>query len=353
MLAGYFSGFFRRFTKSRHRSRRILQRLAQLAALIYFKPCCNYLKRHPADLIHVMTPDPGAAVLIRAGCAAGIPVLYQELGSPYYLPELEIHYEWFAEVIPLCSEVAALSPRLAEQWGQSGFSSNPISVLPLLVEDTHVVRAPQQTRPAGITVGFAARLERGKGPLILVEAFARVRRELTDTFLMVAGTGPQEREVRARARALDMLDSCDFPGTYTCPEDKRAFMQSLDVFVLPTLAEGTPNSIIEAMAHGLPIIASAVGGIPDMITPKMGILVPPGDTTALTEAIMLLATSAELRAQMGHAARERYEKLFSPQAVLPMLVGAYQQVVARDRRQPSAVPPAECFVHPWVEKYVQ
>ena len=88
--------------------------------------------------------------------------------------------------------------------------------------------------------------------MTLVEAFDRVRRELTGTRLMVAGTGPQEQAARARARALDMLGTCDFSGAYTRPEDKNAFMQKLDVFVLPTLAEGTPNSIIEAMAHGPP-----------------------------------------------------------------------------------------------------
>src|SRR5207237_3566588 len=141
----------------------------------YLQPCRAYFKRCPADLLHVLTPDSGAVVMIRAGVAAGIPVFYQELGTPHYLPALEIPYEWFARVLPLCSEVAALSPRLARQWQGKFHSVKPISVIPLLVEDTQGVRTPPPKQPAGITFGFAARMESGKGPMILIEAFARVR----------------------------------------------------------------------------------------------------------------------------------------------------------------------------------
>ena len=106
-------------------------------------------------------------------------------------------------------------------------------------------------------------------------------------------------------------------------------MQRVDVFVLPTLAEGTPNSIIEAMAHGLPVIASAVGGVPDLVTRESGILVPPGDPKALASAMMLLASDHQLRKQMGREARARYEKLFSPEVVVPMLMDTYQRTATK------------------------
>jgi glycosyltransferase involved in cell wall biosynthesis len=274
-------------------------------------------------------------------------VLYQELGTPHYLPELENHYQWLAKVVPLCSEMAALSPLLAQQWGERLLSSHPVSVLPLLVEDTLFAdaRPPQPT--ASMTFGFAARLESGKGPMNLIEAFARVRLELTNISLKMAGAGPQQDAVKARARALGVLNACDFPGAYISPETRSAFMQGLDVFVLPTLAEGTPNSIIEAMAHGLPVIASEVGGIPDLITPETGILVSPGDTAALADAMMVLALDPELRLRMGQAARSRYEKLFSPQAVLPTLVDTYRSVAMRNCR--AVMAPAQPLAHPWIE----
>ncbi len=154
----------------------------------------------------------------------------------------------------------------------------------------------------------------------------------------MAGSGPQQQAVETQARALGVLTACDFPGVYSAPEDKGAFMQSLDVFVLPTLAEGTPNSIIEAMAHGLPVIASAVGGIPDLITPETGLLVPPGEPAALAHAMMQLASDPDLRARMGRAARVRYEQLFSPQVVLPALVDAYRRI-ATSKNDNHAQPP--------------
>ena len=347
-LALFFSRFIHLPAKPRHLSRNLWQRISQWVSLIYQKHCRDYFQRCHADLLHVLTPDPGAAVMIRAGAAAGIPVLYQELGTPHYLPELETHYKRFAKVLPLCSEVAALSPRLAQQWREKFLSSHSISVLPLLVEDRLCAHARQPQSHARVTFGFAARLESGKGPMTLVKAFARVRLQLANTSLKIAGVGPQEQAVRALAMELGVLDACALLGAYTAPVDKSAFMQGLDVFMLPTKAEGTPNSIIEAMAHGLPVIASAVGGIPDLITTETGILVPPDDPTALANAMMVLASDPELRVRMGQAARARYEQLFSPQAVLPMLMNTYQRNVGRNglsRQTPSQ----QRLSHPWTE----
>src|SRR6185503_21216305 len=97
-------------------------------------------------------------------------------------------------------------------------------------------------------------------------------------------------------------------GHYSDPLGRTAFMDSLDVFVLPSLAEGTPISIIEAMAHGVPVIATDVGGIPDILDANCGVLVPPGDPAALADAMLLLIHDAELRKSMGEAGKRRYEK---------------------------------------------
>ena len=108
--------------------------------------------------------------------------------------------------------------------------------------------------------------------------------------MRIAGDGSQKAEVAARAHSLKVKDRYQYYGVYTRPDERKAFMRDLEVFVMPSFTEGTPNSIIEAMANGKPIIASAVGGIPDMIDSESGILVPPGDTSALAEAMLLLAT---------------------------------------------------------------
>lgn len=104
-------------------------------------------------------------------------------------------------------------------------------------------------------------------------------------------------------------------------------MRSIDVFVLPSLTEGTPNAIIEAMAHAKPIVATCVGGIPDVVSEDEGILVPPGDEQALGDAMARLAKDAGLRKKMGRAAREKYEQVFAPNVVLPLLLDFYQRVI--------------------------
>ena len=125
-------------------------------------------------------------------------------------------------------------------------------------------------------------------------------------------------------------------------------MRTIDVFILPSLTEGTPNAIIEAMAHGKPVVGTNVGGIPDLVTEDVGFLVPPGDPRALGVAMSRLATDGDLRRKMGVAARKRYEKLFMASAVLPLISDFYQRVVAghNSPNGKQAVPIGEVN-HPW------
>ena len=129
-------------------------------------------------------------------------------------------------------------------------------------------------------------------------------------------------------------------------------MSSVDVFVLPSLTEGTPNAIIEAMAHGKPIIANAVGGVPDLVTEDVGILVPPNDSHALAAAMSQMSLDAQMRQRMGAAARLKYEQLFTPEAVMPVLLDFYEQLI--DRHSANARSNNKRYrrrvelVHPWV-----
>ena len=307
--------------------RRMLQKAAHGVSMRYVKRCRRYFERSGADVVHVMTPDPAAMAMIRAAHVARIPLLYQELGTPDFLPELGIYYEQLAEVLPFCNEIAALSPTLSRRFFEKFAPRCPLSVLPLMVDDVQPA-ASAPASPAGVRFGFAARLEYGKGPLSLVAAFAEVCRQVPNASLRIAGAGPQQPEVEMLAATLGVADRCSFTGIYSGNAEKSAFLRDIDVFVLPSLAEGTPNGIIEAMAHGLPVIASAVGGIPDTLSPQSAILVEPGDVGALAEAMTELATSPARRAALGTVARARYEQFFSPAAVLPLLTAAYERLAA-------------------------
>jgi glycosyltransferase involved in cell wall biosynthesis len=276
--------------------------------------------------MHIITPDPSAMVMIRAGHDARIPVIYQELGLPYHPPDFESYYRQFTSVLPLCTEIAALSPSLAEHCREKLLTSTKISVLPIMSDDVSNGHSVERQANDRVTFGFAARMEELKGPMVLMEAFGKVREAAPNVCVKFAGDGSQREKVTAHARSLNVAEQYHHYGVYTSPEQRTAFMRDLDVFVMPSFTEGTPNSIVEAMANGKPIIASAVGGIPDMIDSESGILVPPGDAPALAKAMTFLAQNPRERIRMGHAARERYRKLFSPKAVVPLMLETYDRI---------------------------
>jgi glycosyltransferase involved in cell wall biosynthesis len=337
---------FQKFPISEKFIRRGSQPVITHLATNYYSQCLKRLEQLKADVLHVITPDPSAMVMIRAAHAAGIPVIYQEAGIPFHPPNFERYYQQFTSVLPFCSEIAALSPRLAEYCQEELPGMKPLTVLPLMYDEVHNGNGDARKARNAVTFGFAARIEKLKGPMILMEAFGKAHAECPDIHLIVAGAGSQRDLLARRARSMRVAESYDYYGVYTKLSERTAFMRGLDVFVMPSFTEGTPNSIIEAMANGLPIIASEVGGIPDMIDSASGILVPPGDADALSRAIVKLAKDESLRIRMGIAARERYQKLFSPEAVLPVVVETYQRIAGHKGEPPSVKTNGNR--HPWI-----
>jgi len=345
-LVSSFLLLFLLIPRSEESLRKIWQGLLDLIAQAHYKHCCAFLSASDYDLLHVFTPDTGATLFIRAGKETGVPVLYHEMGTPHYLPALDPYYRRLEKVLPLCSEVAALSPTLARQWSERFAFLSTVSVLPLITEDSEMLnvsaRLPRNGKHETV-FGYAARIETGKGPLVLAEALAKLRQDRDDVHVRLAGTGPAAKEVKARARQLGLNGSLEFVGSYEGTVGCSAFMRTLDVFVLPSFAEGTSKSVIEAMAHGLPIITTNVGGSPDLLPTGAGILVPPGDSAALANAMQCLAADPALRKQMGQAARDRYLKLFAPDSVLSMLESTYSRLTGIDGCEANS----SNVRHPW------
>lgn len=337
---------FDAFPASRAFIRRRTLRLVTRLASRNYQQCRGFMEALQPDLIHVMTPDPNAMVMIQAGHDAGIPVIYQELGIPYDPPDFESYYEQFASVLPLCSAIAALSPRLMGHCREKLPPSRALSILPIMSDEPANGRKRREPSGDRITFGFAARMEELKGPMVLMEAFALAFSQCDSLALNIAGDGSQRQKIAARAKALNVASRYRYHGVYTHPEECRGFMESLDVFVMPSFTEGTPNSIVEAMACGKPIVASDVGGIPDMIGEDAGILVRPGDAGALADAMLRLARDPGLRKHMGSAAEHRYLSLFSPRAVVPLMLQTYGQVIGNGARPPDGAA-NNGHQHPW------
>jgi glycosyltransferase involved in cell wall biosynthesis len=153
-------------------------------------------------------------------------------------------------------------------------------------------------------LGTLARLDRIKGIDVLLRAAA----DLPMVRLRVVGEGPDRAALAALAQELGVAERVELlPWT----DDPHAELAAIDVFVLPSRNEGFPLSIVEAMLAGRPVIATDVGSVAEAVDSDTGAVVPVDDVDALREAISLLAGSAELRARLGRAGRERALERFT------------------------------------------
>jgi glycosyltransferase involved in cell wall biosynthesis len=171
-------------------------------------------------------------------------------------------------------------------------------------------------------IGTVARVQDVKNHAGLIDAFARLRALLPDLAprlkLSIVGDGPLLPAVRRQVAELGLQDAVWLPGARA---DIKALLHSFSLFVLPSLAEGTPVSLLEAMASGLPVVASRVGGIPEVVTDgEHGLLVPVGDADA---------RDPELRLRHGGAGRARIEDGFSMRAMLASYGALYDGLCRR------------------------
>jgi glycosyltransferase involved in cell wall biosynthesis len=137
----------------------------------------------------------------------------------------------------------------------------------------------------------------------LLRAIRVARRSLPDLRVAVVGQGPMAGTLRRRAADLAVADAVTFVGYR---EDAARVASAFDVFVLSSRHEGLPVALLEAMAAGRPVVATRVGGVPEVVRDRgEGILVPPGDPEALAAALVTVLADADLRARLGAAARRR------------------------------------------------
>ncbi len=191
------------------------------------------------------------------------------------------------------------------------------------------VDLPPEPRPrAGsgeLVVGTVARLTRQKGVEYLIEAASRICAGRDGVRFSVAGYGPDLENLRRRLETREELRGCfEFVGRVDEPWEH---LRKLDVFVLPSLWEGMPYTLLEAMGAGLPVVATDVGGVRDLIpTDTFGAVVPPADPGALEKAILRYADSPRLRRDSGRAAQERVLREFTRQRTVELTTDIYSEV---------------------------
>ncbi|MHB1528894.1 MAG: glycosyltransferase family 4 protein [Acidiferrobacteraceae bacterium] len=170
-------------------------------------------------------------------------------------------------------------------------------------------------------------LGKRKGTYDLLQAVACIAEEFPKLKLRLGGGG-ELQQVRNMAMRLGITERVELLG-WVSGANKRQILASAAIYVLPAYYEGLPMSVLEAMADGLPIVTTMVGGLPEVVRDGIeGFLVQPGDVTALAGAIAQLLRDEKLRARMGEAARRMVAARFSIEVVLPKVEAIYRDLGA-------------------------
>ncbi|GAB4544498.1 MAG: hypothetical protein Kow0063_38200 [Anaerolineae bacterium] len=281
------------------------------------------------DLFHIHGYTTSLLFVIEWAHAKGIPVVYEEHQTP------DAQFDWwrdFQETINKATRVVAVSQKSAEALRTVCGVTRPIVVRNPLLADPMASGwrrdngSHQGDRPLFVTT--VARLYVTKGLKYLLEAIVQVRVTYPDTQFRVYGDGPLRQELLAYADQLGLDGEQIFVGAFS-HQELNSIMAQTDMFVMSSILEGQPLAVVEAMAYGCPIVATSVGGIPELIQDGVnGLLCKPGDPACLAEKICALIEDPALRQRLGQAARKSYEQgPYQPASVSDHFISIYQEVL--------------------------
>lgn len=184
-------------------------------------------------------------------------------------------------------------------------------------------------------IGTVGRLSEVKRQDVLLRAFARVRQTVPDAHLLLVGDGPLLEELRRLADALDIADSVHFAGYQP---HSGPYLRTMDIFALTSRSEGMPQAVLEASVTGLPVVASRVGGLPEVIEEGVtGMMFPSGDDLALAATLGELLANPARRRTLGEAARARAEARFGVARMAGEYHRDFLELRGPDRRAPQRI----------------
>jgi glycosyltransferase involved in cell wall biosynthesis len=198
--------------------------------------------------------------------------------------------------------------------------------------DGIAARAALDLPPDALVLGTLGRLTEQKGQRVLLRALAELDKTVPNTVLFLAGAGPLREELEADAAGLGIADQVRFLGLR---RDRETLYAAMDMFVLPSHWEGLSLALVEAMGAGKAVVATNVGGNPEVVNDgQTGLLAPPDDPQALTDALTQVALDHQLRGALGEAAAADARARFSIEQHVSQLAALYRQGLAERAQRP-------------------
>jgi len=288
-----------------------------------------HFRWHP-DLYHLHGYATNLLFAIEWAHAIKIPVVYEQHQTPD--PQFD-RWQDTQRIINKADIIVAVSEKSAQALRYVCGVTQPIVVANPIVQDPFTSGFQKNMVPGHcedlIFVTTVARLTAIKGLKYLLEAIVQVKKTYPDTQFRVFGDGPLRQELLAYANELGLEGNKIFVGSFTHSEELANIMASTDIFVMSSILEGQPLGIVEAMAYGRPIVATSVGGIPELIQDGFnGLMCSPGDPACLACKILQLIEDPALRTQLGQAARISYEQgPFQPDTVTNDFISIFKNVL--------------------------
>jgi glycosyltransferase involved in cell wall biosynthesis len=290
----------------------------------------DYIRRHNIKLVHLFDAGLSAVTVGAVRSTRGVKLLtsqrfYMHLASRKYRYML-LAAHWMADGVVANSE--AVRRHLHQDFH---FPLNRVEVchngVDIQMFSPQPRRRLEQLRDASLVIGSVCVLRAEKNLEHLIEAFARVRGQAPGSKLLLMGSGPEEAMLKALSERLGVGQACCFLPSSA---DVSQALRSIDIFVHPSLSEGLPNSVMEAMACGCTVIATRVGGCAELIEHGVhGLLVPPGDLEMLAEELSRAIAQPDLSHQMAQAGAKRMEEEFSLTAAAERIQAIYERRLAR------------------------
>lgn len=289
-------------------------------------------RKAPADLVHVHGFRLDHVWALRWARSRRIPSMYTEHGT---ISDWDGLWENdAAEGVRHADIIACVSKRSRESLYKFIPKETSVRIVPHIVDDPAAAAAGNGSNrdmdgSSPVRLTCVARLQQEKGGVSLVRAMRRVADRLPETRLALAGDGPDREALRELAASLGLEENIIFRGRFA-PRDLPLLMEETDIVVLPSLTEGLPLTLLEAMAFAKPIVATRVGGIPELIRHgENGLLVEPGDEEALADALLRLAGDRSMRERFGAVGRRDFVAGgFGEKAVVSETLGMYEEARA-------------------------
>ena len=323
--------------------------IAPWSDLVTLVKLYRLMRRGRPDVVHTHTAKAGFVGRIAARLA-GVPVVlhtfHGHVFRGYFSPARTRLYILIERLgARLSTRIVTISPRLREEIAQFGVAGRErIEIIPLGFElgvFTSQARASGAFRRSlGLPtnaklVGAVGRLVPIKNIPLLLEAAALARQQDPDIRVVLVGDGELRDELEARSEALGLAGAVVFAGWR---RDLASVYADLDAVVISSHNEGTPASLIEAMATGCPVIATRVGGVPDLIADgETGRLVPPGDREALAAALLAVFREPERTTRMAELARHRVLERYQAQRLVADVDRLYRELVAAGQPRSAAL----------------